>query len=83
MNMSPWLGAAIIALGCAAAVAFHYAKLDAVTLPTLIVTAGVAVFQAQMHAQAIKEKQETKQELTQLRASLRPTSIVDEQEKKA
>jgi hypothetical protein len=79
---NPWLGAVLIALGCGAAVAFHFARLDAVTLPTLIVTAGVAVFQSAMHAQAIKDKNETKQELVTLRASMRPRpSLVDPNEK--
>lgn len=65
-----------------AAIAFHFAHLDAVTLPTLIVTAGVGVFQASMHAQALKQQSETKRELVELRASLRPSpSLVDEHEK--
>jgi photosystem II stability/assembly factor-like uncharacterized protein len=84
MNVSPWLGAVLIAIGCGAAVAFHYAHLDAVTLPTLIVTAGVAVFQASMHAAAIRDKNETKQELVTLRASMRPSaSQVDPEEKRS
>jgi hypothetical protein len=84
MNVNPWLGALIIAIGCGAAIAFHFAHLDAVTLPTLIVTAGVGVFQASMHAQAIRQGKETKQELVTLRASLRPSpSLVDEEEKKS
>jgi hypothetical protein len=75
-------GVALIVVGLAAMVGFAYAKVPEGSTAAGIVTLGVAIVWARVHQSTKTALQSTRVELTELRASMRPPSLVDATEKK-
>lgn len=72
--MNPWAIVAMVAIGVAGSLGFAVAgKADGGLIMGLI-TIGIAALGAAQHA-------ESRKEVKQLRASMRPPSLVDEREK--
>jgi uncharacterized membrane protein AbrB (regulator of aidB expression) len=69
-----WLGVTLIALGLVAVVMFTWLKIPEGATAISIVVLGIAIIQGQA-------AHSTTQELTSLRKSMRPPSLVDEFEK--
>ena len=67
---NPWIGVLLVGLGLVAIVVFTILHVDQVPIAAGVVMLGVSIIQAQAHVN-------TKQELTQLRASIRPPSSPD------
>jgi hypothetical protein len=76
-----WLGVILIALGLIATVIFTWLKIPEGATAISIVVLGIAVLQGQYAHTTTKELTNTTQELTTLRKSMRPPSLVDEYEK--
>lgn len=81
--VNPWLGFLLVVLGVGTAALFAHMKIDNAILPAAIVTAGLAFVQAAAAHRTTKELGQTRTELTTLKASMRPPSLVDPSERKS
>jgi xanthine/uracil/vitamin C permease (AzgA family) len=78
---SAWLGVVLIVLGLVAMVVFTWMKIPEGATAISIVVLGIAILQGQYAHTTTKQLTNTTEELTTLRRSMRPPSLVDEYEK--
>lgn len=65
MKVNPWVAFAVLALAVGATVVFSLLHIPEVGVPSALLAVGIALLQGSAH-------QETKNELTTLRASMHP-----------
>lgn len=80
--VNPWLGFLLILVGVSCVALFARMHIDNGLIPAAIITAGLAVIQTAQHWQATKQLGATRTELVTLQKSMRPPSLVDDQERK-
>jgi hypothetical protein len=76
VNINPWIGVVIIALGLAGVGLFAHYHIPQVAIPVGLITLGTSILYARSQIMTTTENK-------QLRASLRPPpSLTDEEERK-